>query len=58
QSGYTKLKNLSIKFLFFGSSEKILVFGQRMKDKDQKLPPDNVGAFLLDLSQTQEETCQ
>ncbi|KAA6398714.1 MAG: hypothetical protein EZS28_005760 [Streblomastix strix] len=32
----------------------ILEMGQRMKDKDQKLPPDNVSVFLLDLSQTQE----
>ncbi|KAA6401856.1 MAG: putative reverse transcriptase [Streblomastix strix] len=58
QSWYTKLKNLSIKFLFLGQAEKILEMGQRMKDKDQKLPPGNVGAFLLDLSQTSEETYQ
>ncbi|KAA6356922.1 MAG: hypothetical protein EZS28_047552 [Streblomastix strix] len=57
QSWYTKLKNLSIKFLFLGISERIPEIGQRMKDKDQKLPPDNVGAFRMDLSQTQEETC-
>ncbi|KAA6399087.1 MAG: hypothetical protein EZS28_005383 [Streblomastix strix] len=31
-------------------SEKILEIGQRMKDQNQKLPPGNVGAFLLDLS--------
>ncbi|KAA6369734.1 MAG: hypothetical protein EZS28_034741 [Streblomastix strix] len=58
QSWYTKLKNLSTKFLFLGQTDKILEMGQRMKDKDQKLPPGNVGAFLLDLSQMQEETCQ
>ncbi|KAA6385922.1 MAG: hypothetical protein EZS28_018552 [Streblomastix strix] len=56
QSWYTKLKNLSIKFLFLGQADKILEMGQRMKDKDQKLPPGNVGAFLLDLSQTLGET--
>ncbi|KAA6403688.1 MAG: hypothetical protein EZS28_000801 [Streblomastix strix] len=38
--------------------ERILEMGQRMKDKDQKLPPNNVGAFLLDLLQTSGETCQ
>ncbi|KAA6381939.1 MAG: hypothetical protein EZS28_022535 [Streblomastix strix] len=55
QSWYTKLKNLSIKFLFLGQSDSILEMGQRMKDNDQKLPPGNAGAFLLDLSQTQDE---
>ncbi|KAA6367064.1 MAG: putative reverse transcriptase [Streblomastix strix] len=58
QSWYTRLKNLSIKFLFLGQSDRILEMGQKMKDKDQKLPPSNVGAFLLDLSQSQEEICQ
>ncbi|KAA6366437.1 MAG: hypothetical protein EZS28_038037 [Streblomastix strix] len=58
QSWYTKLKNLSIKFLSHGLSERILEMGQRMKDKDQKFPPGNVGAFLLDLSQTWGETYQ
>ncbi|KAA6400245.1 MAG: putative Transposon Ty3-I Gag-Pol polyprotein [Streblomastix strix] len=58
QSWYTKLKNLSTKFLFLGQADKILEMGQRMKDNDQKLPPGNVGAFLLDLSQTLEETYQ
>ncbi|KAA6345407.1 MAG: hypothetical protein EZS28_052164, partial [Streblomastix strix] len=58
QSWYTKLKNLSTKFLFLGQADKILEMGQRMKDKDQKLPPGNVGAFLLDLSQTLGETYQ
>ncbi|KAA6372609.1 MAG: hypothetical protein EZS28_031864 [Streblomastix strix] len=58
QSWYTKLKNLSTRFLFLGQADKILEMGQRMKDKDQKLPPSNVGAFFLDLSQTQEETYQ
>ncbi|KAA6403423.1 MAG: hypothetical protein EZS28_001051 [Streblomastix strix] len=53
QSFYTKLKNLYTKFLFFGSLQIILDMGQRMKDKDQKLPLVNVGAFLLDLQQTQ-----
>ncbi|KAA6366578.1 MAG: hypothetical protein EZS28_037896 [Streblomastix strix] len=58
QSWYIKLKNLSIKFLFLGQSDRILEMGQRIKDKDQKLPPGNVGAFLLDLSQTSAEICQ
>ncbi|KAA6361852.1 MAG: hypothetical protein EZS28_042621 [Streblomastix strix] len=58
QSWYTKLKNLSIKFLFLGQANKILEMGQRMKDKDRKLPPGNVGAFLLDLSQMLGETYQ
>ncbi|KAA6380965.1 MAG: putative Transposon Ty3-I Gag-Pol polyprotein [Streblomastix strix] len=58
QSWYTKLKNLSTRFLFFGQTNKILEMGQRVKDKDQKFPQDNVGAFLLDLSQTSRETCQ
>ncbi|KAA6381490.1 MAG: hypothetical protein EZS28_022980 [Streblomastix strix] len=58
QSWYTKLKNLSTRFLFLGQANKVLEMGQRMKDKDQKLPPGNVGAFLLDLSQTSEEICQ
>ncbi|KAA6371882.1 MAG: hypothetical protein EZS28_032591 [Streblomastix strix] len=58
QLWYTKLKSLSIKFLFFGLSERILEMGQRMKDKDQKLSPGNVGAFLMYLLQMQEETCQ
>ncbi|KAA6370476.1 MAG: hypothetical protein EZS28_033999 [Streblomastix strix] len=58
QSWYTKLKNLSTKFLFTGQSDRILEMGQSMKDMDQMHPSDNVGAFLLDLSQTQGETCQ
>ncbi|KAA6377646.1 MAG: hypothetical protein EZS28_026828 [Streblomastix strix] len=58
QSWYIKLKNLSIKFLFLGLSERILEMGQRMKNKDQNLQLGNVGAFLLDLLQTQEETYQ
>ncbi|KAA6377940.1 MAG: hypothetical protein EZS28_026532 [Streblomastix strix] len=58
QSWYTKLKNLSTKFLFLEQPERILEIGQRMKDKEQKFPPDNVGAFILDLLQTQGETCQ
>ncbi|KAA6388217.1 MAG: putative reverse transcriptase [Streblomastix strix] len=58
QSWYTKLKNLSTRFLFLGQADKILEMGQRMKDKDQKLPPGNVGAFLLDLSQTLGEIYQ
>ncbi|KAA6378067.1 MAG: hypothetical protein EZS28_026403 [Streblomastix strix] len=57
QSWYTKLKNLSTKFLFLGSQEKILEIETRMKDKNQKFPTVNVGAFLLDLSQTQEDIC-
>ncbi|KAA6374375.1 MAG: hypothetical protein EZS28_030096, partial [Streblomastix strix] len=36
QSWNTKLKNLSIKFLFLGQADKILEMGQRMKDNDQK----------------------
>ncbi|KAA6388869.1 MAG: hypothetical protein EZS28_015604 [Streblomastix strix] len=36
QSWYTKLKNLSIKFLFLGQADRILQMGERMKDKDQK----------------------
>ncbi|KAA6390777.1 MAG: hypothetical protein EZS28_013694 [Streblomastix strix] len=43
-------------FLFLGSSEKILEMGQKLKDKDQKPPPGNMGAFLLDLSQTHQST--
>ncbi|KAA6369390.1 MAG: hypothetical protein EZS28_035084 [Streblomastix strix] len=58
QSWNTKLKNLSIKFLFLGQSDRILEIEQRMKVKDQKLPPGNVGAFLLDLPQPQIEICQ
>ncbi|KAA6309398.1 MAG: hypothetical protein EZS28_056519 [Streblomastix strix] len=58
QSWYTKLKSLSTKFLFLGQADKTLEMGQRMKDKDQKLPPGNVGAFLLDLSQMSGETYQ
>ncbi|KAA6372823.1 MAG: putative Transposon Ty3-I Gag-Pol polyprotein [Streblomastix strix] len=58
QSWYTKLKSLSTKFLFLGQADKTLEMGQRMKDKDQKLPPGNVGAFLLDLSQMLGETYQ
>ncbi|KAA6384114.1 MAG: hypothetical protein EZS28_020360 [Streblomastix strix] len=56
QSSYTKLKNLSIKIIFRGLSQIILEIGQRMKDKDQNLPPGNVGIFLLDLSQTHQPT--
>ncbi|KAA6400139.1 MAG: hypothetical protein EZS28_004339 [Streblomastix strix] len=52
QSWYTKLKNLSTKLLFLGTAETILEKGQRMKDKHLKLPPGNVGAFILDQSQT------
>ncbi|KAA6392773.1 MAG: putative Transposon Ty3-I Gag-Pol polyprotein [Streblomastix strix] len=58
QSWNTKLKNLTTRFLSIGQANKILEMGQRMKDKDQKLPPDNVGAFLLDLSQMSGEICQ
>ncbi|KAA6371052.1 MAG: hypothetical protein EZS28_033422 [Streblomastix strix] len=58
QSWFTKLKNLSIKFLFLGLSERILEIGQRMKDQDQNFPTGNVSAFNLDLLQTQEETCR
>ncbi|KAA6377789.1 MAG: hypothetical protein EZS28_026686 [Streblomastix strix] len=57
QSWNTKLKNLSTKFLFLGQADKILEMGQRMKDKDQKLPSGNVGAFLLELLWTQEQIC-
>ncbi|KAA6370259.1 MAG: hypothetical protein EZS28_034214 [Streblomastix strix] len=32
--------------------------GQRMKAIDQKLPPGNLGAFILDMQQKQEEICQ
>ncbi|KAA6382264.1 MAG: hypothetical protein EZS28_022210 [Streblomastix strix] len=46
QSWYTKLKNLPIKFLFIGQSDKILEMRQRMKDKDQKLPPDNGAPYF------------
>ncbi|KAA6390575.1 MAG: hypothetical protein EZS28_013900 [Streblomastix strix] len=56
QSWYTKLKNLTIKFLFLGLSERIQEIRQKMKDKDQKYPPDNVDAFRLDLLQMYEET--
>ncbi|KAA6364823.1 MAG: putative Transposon Ty3-I Gag-Pol polyprotein [Streblomastix strix] len=58
QSWYTKQKNLSTRFHFLGQINKILEMGQRMKDKDQKLPPGNVGAFLLDISQMSGEICQ
>ncbi|KAA6390383.1 MAG: hypothetical protein EZS28_014091 [Streblomastix strix] len=58
QSWFTKLKNLSTRFLFLGQANKILEMGQRMKNKDQKLPPGNVGAFLLDISQMSGEICQ
>ncbi|KAA6365359.1 MAG: hypothetical protein EZS28_039114 [Streblomastix strix] len=58
QSWYTKLMNLSIKFLFLGLSERILKLGQRMKDKDQKLLSGNESAFRLDLSQMQENPYQ
>ncbi|KAA6396588.1 MAG: hypothetical protein EZS28_007882 [Streblomastix strix] len=58
QSWYTKLKNLYTKFLFLRQADKILEMGQRMKDKYQKLPPGNVCAFLLYLSQMSEETYQ
>ncbi|KAA6357298.1 MAG: hypothetical protein EZS28_047175 [Streblomastix strix] len=57
QSWYIKLKNLSIKFLFLGLSERILEKGQKMKDKDLKFPLDNADSFLLDLLQKQEEIC-
>ncbi|KAA6391735.1 MAG: hypothetical protein EZS28_012739 [Streblomastix strix] len=36
-------------------TNRILEMGQRMKDKDQKLLPGNVGAFFLDMPQKQEE---
>ncbi|KAA6369767.1 MAG: hypothetical protein EZS28_034707 [Streblomastix strix] len=42
----------------FVNTKRILEIGQRMKDKDQKLPLGNVGAFLLDLLQTLEKTYQ
>ncbi|KAA6399180.1 MAG: hypothetical protein EZS28_005287 [Streblomastix strix] len=58
QSWYTILKNLSTRFFFLGQTDKILEKGQRMKDKDQKLPPGNVCAFLLDLSQMSKGICQ
>ncbi|KAA6363495.1 MAG: hypothetical protein EZS28_040977, partial [Streblomastix strix] len=40
QSWYTKLMTLTTRFLFLGQANKILEMGQRMKDMDQKLPPD------------------
>ncbi|KAA6369586.1 MAG: hypothetical protein EZS28_034887, partial [Streblomastix strix] len=55
QSGYTKIKNLSIKFLFPGSSAKVLQMEPRMNDMDQKLLSNNAGVFLLDLSQIAED---
>ncbi|KAA6377193.1 MAG: hypothetical protein EZS28_027280 [Streblomastix strix] len=46
QSWYTKLKNLSIEFLFLVLSERILEKEQRMNDKNQKLPSCNFDAFF------------
>ncbi|KAA6359495.1 MAG: hypothetical protein EZS28_044978 [Streblomastix strix] len=51
-------KEFAHKFLFLRQSERNLEMEQRINDMDQKLQTGNVGAFLLNLSQTQEETGQ
>ncbi|KAA6362730.1 MAG: hypothetical protein EZS28_041743 [Streblomastix strix] len=56
QTCVTELRTISSKFLFLGQWVQILIPGRSMKDKGKKLPPGDFGAFLLDLSQTQEET--
>ncbi|KAA6357658.1 MAG: hypothetical protein EZS28_046815 [Streblomastix strix] len=58
QTWYIKLMKIYSKIHFYGPPEKKIQLGQSTTDKSQNLSPGNVGSFLLDLSQTQDQTYQ